>query len=164
MLTRWHVNPFPLTPCLLAWTRNWLTCQRVNISRPKNFVNPRSKGLAPASPDSNFGVSRGISGACGSLCCLHCRSKMRSTQIAILRVWTAVSKQQSTPQQNPLLLSLTTPTGGAVEPSVASNARSIVDPRSKGKKNGKILCLCVGIRRLAKEFPTRNFHSCPYIY
>jgi hypothetical protein len=39
----WHVKHFPLTPCILAWTQKWLTCQHVNISRPKNFVNPPSK-------------------------------------------------------------------------------------------------------------------------
>jgi hypothetical protein len=45
MFCVWHVNHFPLTPSVLAWTRKWLSCQHVNISRTKNFVNPCSKEI-----------------------------------------------------------------------------------------------------------------------
>jgi hypothetical protein len=83
----------------------------------------------------------------------------KSAQIAILRVWAAFLKHPSRPQQIPLLLSLTTATGGLPESSVAPNARSMVDRWSKCKKNEEIPCLCEGKRRLQEVLPTRNVCS-----
>jgi hypothetical protein len=87
------------------------------------------------------------------------RRGCKSTQITILRVWAAFLKQPSTPQQIPLLLLLTTATGGPPESSAALNARSMVDRRSKRKKNEEILCVCAGKWRLQKEMQPRNFCS-----
>jgi hypothetical protein len=47
MFRVWHVNHFPLSPSILAWTRKWLTCQHVNISQPKNFIKYLVYGWAP---------------------------------------------------------------------------------------------------------------------
>jgi hypothetical protein len=53
---------------------------------------------------------------------------------------------------NPVAYIFTTTIGEPPDPSVAPNARSIVDSRSKSKMNEEIQCLCEGKPRLAKEF------------
>jgi hypothetical protein len=53
MFRVWHVNHFPLTPSILAWTRKWLTCQRVNISWP-TLLNIKDVGSTDGRTDSEM--------------------------------------------------------------------------------------------------------------